>query len=39
VFGTIYHALGIDPKQQLNHFTGRPTQLSDDGVPIVELVR
>jgi hypothetical protein len=38
VIGTIYHSLGIDPKQQLNHFTGRPTQLLDDGEPLAELV-
>jgi len=38
VIGTIYHALGIDPKQKLNDFTGRPTQLLDDGEPIAELV-
>jgi uncharacterized protein (DUF1501 family) len=38
VIGTIYHALGIDPKQQLNHFTGRPTQILDNGEPIAELV-
>jgi hypothetical protein len=38
VLGTIYHALGIDPKEKLNDFTGRPTQLLDDGEPIAELV-
>ncbi len=38
VIGTIYHALGIDPKQQLPDFTGRPTPLLDDGEPITELV-
>jgi hypothetical protein len=38
VIGTIYHALGIDWKQKLNDFTGRPTQLLDDGEPISELV-
>jgi len=38
VIGTLYHALGIDPKQKLNDFTGRPTQLLDDGDPIPELV-
>ncbi len=38
VIGTLYHALGIDPKQKLNDFTGRPTQLLDDGEPIGELV-
>jgi uncharacterized protein (DUF1501 family) len=38
VIGTVYHALGIDPKQKLLDFTGRPTQLLDDGDPISELV-
>ena len=38
VLGTIYHALGIDYRQKLNDFTGRPMQLLDDGEPISELV-
>jgi hypothetical protein len=38
VLATIYHALGIDPKQQLPDFTGRPISLLDDGEPIEELV-
>jgi uncharacterized protein (DUF1501 family) len=38
VLGTIYHALGIDYRQQLADFTGRPRQLLDDGEPIAELV-
>jgi hypothetical protein len=38
VLGTVYHALGIDPRQQLTDFTGRPRQLLDDGDPIRELV-
>jgi uncharacterized protein (DUF1501 family) len=38
VIGTVYHALGIDPRQSLNDFTGRPRQLLDDGDPIAELV-
>jgi hypothetical protein len=38
VLGTVYHALGIDPKQKLLDFTGRPVQLLDDGEPIRELV-
>ena len=38
VLGTVYHALGIDYKQKLNDFAGRPMQLSDDGEPIAELV-
>jgi hypothetical protein len=38
VIGTIYHALGIDPKQTLPDFTGRPMPLLDNGEPIAELV-
>jgi hypothetical protein len=38
VIGTVYAALGIDPKQQVPDFTGRPRQLLDDGDPIAELV-
>jgi len=38
IIGTIYHALGIDYRQTLNDFTGRPRQLLDDGEPIAELV-
>jgi uncharacterized protein (DUF1501 family) len=38
VLGTVYHALGIDPKQKLLDFSGRPRQLLDDGEPITELV-
>jgi hypothetical protein len=38
ILGTIYHTLGIDWKQKVNDFTGRPTQLLDDGEPIPELV-
>jgi hypothetical protein len=38
VLGTIYHALGIDWRQQLNDFGGRPMQLLDDGGPIAELI-
>ena len=38
ILGTVYHALGIDPKQKLLDFTGRPMQLLDDGEPIPELV-
>ena len=39
VIGTVYHALGIDYRQTLNDFSGRPTQLLDQGEPISELVR
>lgn len=38
VIGTIYHALGIDYRQTLNDFTGRPLQLLDNGEPIRELL-
>jgi hypothetical protein len=38
VLGTVYHVLGIDPKQKLLDFAGRPVQLLDDGEPIRELV-
>jgi hypothetical protein len=38
VLGTVYHTLGIDPTYKLNDFTGRPTQLLDDGEPISELL-
>ncbi|WP_020469991.1 DUF1501 domain-containing protein [Zavarzinella formosa] len=38
VLGTIYHTLGIDYRQTLTDFSGRPIQLLDDGEPIAELV-
>ena len=38
ILGTVYHTLGIDWRQQLKDFTGRPMQLLDDGEPISELV-
>jgi hypothetical protein len=38
VLGTVYHPLGIDPKQKLLDFAGRPMQLLDDGEPIAELM-
>ena len=38
VLGTVYHALGIDYRQPLTDFAGRPHQLLDDGEPIPELV-
>jgi uncharacterized protein (DUF1501 family) len=38
ILGTVYHVLGIDPKQKVPDFTGRPMQLLDDGEPIPELV-
>ncbi len=38
VLGTVYHALGIDSREKLTDFSGRPVQLLDDGEPIEELV-
>jgi hypothetical protein len=38
VLGTVYHALGIDYKQTVPDFTGRPVSLLDHGDPIAELV-
>ena len=38
VLGTVYHALGIDYRQKVVDFTGRPMQLLDEGEPIHELV-
>jgi hypothetical protein len=38
VIGTLYHLLGIDPKQTVPDFNGRPQSLLEDGEPIGELV-
>jgi hypothetical protein len=38
VLGTIYRLLGIDWKQTVPDFTGRPQYLLDDGEPIEELI-
>jgi hypothetical protein len=38
VLGTVYEALGIDWKQKVNDFSGRPVQLLDDGEAIEELM-
>ncbi len=38
VLATVYHQLGIDTSIKLPDFSGRPTQLLDDGKPITELV-
>jgi hypothetical protein len=38
IIGTVYQTLGIDWKQKVNDFSGRPTQLLDDGEAIAELV-
>jgi hypothetical protein len=38
ILGTVYDVLGIDYKQKVPDFSGRPMQLLDDGEPIPELV-
>lgn len=38
LLATLYHVLGIDPRQQFNDLTGRPLALLADGAPIAELV-
>ena len=38
VLATVYHLLGIDAKQTVPDFTGRPQYLLDDDNPIEELV-
>jgi hypothetical protein len=38
VLATIYHALGINPKQQVPDLSGRPVSLLDDCDPITELI-
>lgn len=38
IVSTIYHVLGIDPKDTLPDFTGRPQYLLDDHRPVSELV-
>jgi hypothetical protein len=38
ILGAVYHALGIDWRQKLLDFAGRPTQGLDDGEPFSELV-
>lgn len=38
ILGTVYNVLGIDHKQKVPDFSGRPMQLLDDGEPIPELV-
>jgi len=39
IFATLYHVLGIDPRQTLPDFNGRPMALLDDREPIAELVQ
>jgi hypothetical protein len=38
ILGTVYNVLGIDAKQKVPDFSGRPMQLLDEGEPISELV-
>jgi uncharacterized protein (DUF1501 family) len=38
VLATIYHHFGIEPKQTVPDFSGRPQYLLEDGEPISELV-
>lgn len=38
LLATLYHVLGIDPRQQYLDLTGRPIPLLADGEPIAELI-
>ncbi len=38
LLATVYHFLGIDPRQSFNDHTGRPVPLLDSGEPIAELI-
>jgi hypothetical protein len=38
VLATVYHVLGIDPKQTFSDFTGRPVPILDSGTPIREII-
>jgi len=38
VLATVYHVLGIDPRQTFLDHTGRPVPLLDQGEPIREIV-
>jgi hypothetical protein len=38
LLATVFHQLGIDPRQSFNDHTGRPIPLLDEGRPIAELV-
>ena len=35
---TVYHVLGIDPRQTFNDHTGRPIPILDDGRAIAEVI-
>ena len=35
---TVYHVLGIDPRQTFNDHTGRPIPILDEGRPIAEVI-
>jgi hypothetical protein len=38
LLATVFHQLGIDPRQTFNDHTGRPVPMLDEGQPITELV-
>ncbi len=38
VLATVYHVLGIDPRQSFKDHTGRPIPILDEGQPIEEIV-
>jgi uncharacterized protein (DUF1501 family) len=38
LFATIYQLMGVDPKKKLISPLGRPLTLSDNGVPVPELL-
>ncbi|HJZ57124.1 MAG TPA: DUF1501 domain-containing protein, partial [Gemmataceae bacterium] len=38
LLATVFHQLGIDPRQTFNDHTGRPIPMLDEGQPIAELV-
>ena len=38
LLATVYHVLGIDPRQTFKDHTGRPIAILDEGEPIAELI-
>jgi hypothetical protein len=38
LLATVYHVLGIDPRQTFKDHTGRPIAVLDEGEPIAELI-
>jgi uncharacterized protein (DUF1501 family) len=38
LFATVFHALGIDPRVQFTHPTGRPVYMIEEGQPIEEVI-